>query len=209
MRLEENKIELLSKKIDDLENQNRVMKKSLLAFAIIGCLFLTIGITQKNQIIEAQGFVLKDAKGQIQAELSSSQYGTSFNIYNREGRSILVLREATTKGGSISLNNQEGISTVFLMSEGNDGSININPKADIFPSTSLTKRGLLVLNKDSQVALGIGETELGLRVVDAQGFQTVIGNIGLEKPLSGEIIKTSAASITLFSKDKKVIWKAP
>ena len=44
---------------------------------------------------------------------------------------------------------------------------------------------------------------------DSDGFKTVIGSIDLLNPRTGETSKTSAASVVLFDKDKKVLWKAP
>ena len=44
---------------------------------------------------------------------------------------------------------------------------------------------------------------------DREGFQTTIGTTDLVTPRTGETHKTSAASLVLFDKDKKVLWKAP
>ncbi len=40
-------------------------------------------------------------------------------------------------------------------------------------------------------------------------FQTIIGNIDLVTPHTGETSRTSAASVVLFDKDTDVLWKAP
>lgn len=46
-------------------------------------------------------------------------------------------------------------------------------------------------------------------LTDAQGFSTNIGVTDLLTPTTGETHKTSAASVILFGKDKKVLWSAP
>jgi hypothetical protein len=46
-------------------------------------------------------------------------------------------------------------------------------------------------------------------VSDERGFQAILGQTYLKTPHSGETHMTSAASLVLFDKDKKVIWKAP
>ena len=48
-----------------------------------------------------------------------------------------------------------------------------------------------------------------LSLTDENGFKSVIGRIGLETARTGEESRTSAASVTLFGKDAKVIWRAP
>jgi len=46
-------------------------------------------------------------------------------------------------------------------------------------------------------------------VTDAQGFKAVLGVTDLETITTGEKHTTSAAAVTLFGKDGKVIWRAP
>jgi hypothetical protein len=48
-----------------------------------------------------------------------------------------------------------------------------------------------------------------INLFDKDGFQAAIGTIDLETPRTGETHRTSAASVMLLSKDKKVLWKAP
>ena len=44
---------------------------------------------------------------------------------------------------------------------------------------------------------------------DASGFATEIGVTDLVTPATGETHETSAASVVLLGKDKKVLWSAP
>ena len=51
--------------------------------------------------------------------------------------------------------------------------------------------------------------EYAFSVTDTQGFKAVVGVTGLETIATGESHETSAAAVTLFGKDGKVIWRAP
>jgi hypothetical protein len=59
---------------------------------------------------------------------------------------------------------------------------------------------------------GKGQTWLAqdtFSVTDAQGFKAVVGVTETETIKTGESHTTSAAAVTLFGKDGKVIWRAP
>ena len=66
----------------------------------------------------------------------------------------------------------------------------------------LGPKGSLILRTDN---------DLGSAVIltDKEGSATTIGTEDLTSPRTGETHKTSAASVVLFDKDKKVLWKAP
>jgi hypothetical protein len=57
--------------------------------------------------------------------------------------------------------------------------------------------------------LRAGLSEGSLFLEDAQHFQAVVGVTELETIRTGEGYTTSAAAVTLFGKDGKVIWRAP
>ena len=52
-------------------------------------------------------------------------------------------------------------------------------------------------------------TPYNLNLQDQTGFSAILGITNLATPRTGEINRTSAASLALFDKDKNVIWKAP
>jgi hypothetical protein len=62
---------------------------------------------------------------------------------------------------------------------------------------------------EPRTLLGVSDDKAYLEMSDKQGFKTAIGSTDLITPLTGETHKTSAASIVLFGKDKKVLWSAP
>ena len=57
--------------------------------------------------------------------------------------------------------------------------------------------------------LAIDLNQTGLAIFDDSGFETRIGSTDLITAATGETHTTSAASVILFNKDKKVLWKAP
>jgi len=48
-----------------------------------------------------------------------------------------------------------------------------------------------------------------LSLIDKQGFEAALGVWGTLTPRTGETHQTSAASLILFDRDKKVLWSAP
>ena len=71
------------------------------------------------------------------------------------------------------------------------------------------QRGALLGFSDSNGKTRALLGEDGLEISDEEGFQTIIGTTDLVTPRTGETHKTSAASVVLSDKDKKVLWKAP
>ena len=61
---------------------------------------------------------------------------------------------------------------------------------------------------DIQAHIGVTPDGTSLELSDKDGFATSIGN-GIQPAKNGQVKKTSAASVTLFNKDRKVLWTAP
>ena len=60
-----------------------------------------------------------------------------------------------------------------------------------------------------RITLSLLANAPNLMLSDDEGFRTEIGRTDLMTPLTGETHKTSAASLIMFGKDDKVIWRAP
>ena len=60
----------------------------------------------------------------------------------------------------------------------------------------------------SQVHVGATPDGTSLEISDQDGFSTSIGN-GVQPSKGGQIKKTTAASISLFNKDRKLLWSTP
>jgi len=66
-------------------------------------------------------------------------------------------------------------------------------------------------NSDRKTALDLiaDSDEARLGVSDDQGFETQVGTAHLQTPQTGLTSRTSAASLMLFGKDRRVLWRAP
>ena len=58
-------------------------------------------------------------------------------------------------------------------------------------------------------AISISADEPRLRMIDSQGFRAILGETEIVTPETGQSAHTSAASLILFDKDGRGIWKAP
>ena len=86
---------------------------------------------------------------------------------------------------------------------------------DKVPTTrvSLDNRGINLFDKSGEIRtilkLDIADDEPQFEISDSHGFSTIIGNVGLVIPATGEKQQTSAASIRMFNEKGNVIWAVP
>lgn len=67
---------------------------------------------------------------------------------------------------------------------------------------------LIGARPDVQLRLSVAPDGTTLELTDKDGFSTSIGT-GVQAAKNGKVKKTSAASIALFGKDRKVLWSTP
>jgi hypothetical protein len=67
-----------------------------------------------------------------------------------------------------------------------------------------------ILDADGQGDVGItfGRDGPSLKLEDGSEFSALVGTLQIENP-NRQLQRTSAASVVLFDKNKKIIWKAP
>lgn len=204
-------------RIQRLEEQNRRLKRGAMACLVAIASIGLMGQAQHKTIrkpapapapaptpapgppampknIEAESFVLKDANGRVRAELSMSGTGPSFKFLDQSGSALvtLSLNDAAPGGPFLLLSDPQhhaGLSMSVLDGAGSQ--------------LSLTGD-----RADKQVHIGVTPDGTALALSDQDGFTTNIGN-GVQPVKGGQMKKTSAASITLFNKDRKVLWTAP
>lgn len=202
-------------RIERLERQNRTLKRGALACLGIASLFVvTLGVMgqaprkkpspkaaaaapaelvlPKN--IEAESFILKDPNGHVRAELSMDGEGPSLKLRDQNGAALVTLSllDSATSGPLLLLSEPQhhaSLSMSALSGQGSQLSL-IGDRADIQARMAVTPDG----------------TTLDLS--DTDGFATSIGN-GIKAAKSGQVKKTTAASIALFNKDRKVLWSQP
>jgi hypothetical protein len=148
-----------------------------------------MGQAKSDRTLEAQRFVLKDASGNVGAELAKGKLGPELTLNDVSGHPSVTL-----VGGD----------APFLTLTLGKGEKQINlSTASGEPAFTLTDLGAGA----ATLSLGLGGPNLELW--DRQGYSAILGRAGLATSKPGEIRQTSAASLVLFDKDKNVIWKAP
>ena len=221
-------------RLERLEKQNRRFKQmGALALILISSVLLMGQAAPKN-IVEADEFILRDANGNTRANLDVAGNVPKLRLYdaNQEVRAMLdanpgpsgpglTLFDAngkpraslfvTAKGPGISLANANGKSGANLILEESRG-----PGLDLYDTNGKPRVSVYVNQDGPAIRLlhASGKTrtlldETNLELSNDEGFRTTIGSAQLVTPRTGETHKTSAASVVLFDKDKKVLWQAP
>jgi hypothetical protein len=119
---------------------------------------------------------------------------------------------------SLVLNDESGQPQISLRTDALGSRLELydSPKPEAEPQLSLWASKIigphLWLNDGEgkeRVSLRVSEGEPSIAVSDAEGFETKIGTTNLATPQTGETHRTSAASLVLFDKDNKILWRAP
>jgi DNA helicase HerA-like ATPase len=138
-----------------------------------------MGRSRPSKTIEAERFIVKDSSGKTRGEFGSDAGGATLTVGS------LVEGERGTPGEKYLVTLHGGdYAWINLRSADTREYINgrLNAKAN---------GGAL------------------LSLADGEDYETEIGNTALLSPLTGEKHSTSAASVVLLAKDKKVLWSAP
>jgi hypothetical protein len=143
--------------------------------------------------VEAQSFVLKDANGHVRAELALAGDTPSLKFKDQNGSALVT----------IALNSDSPAGPLVLLSDPqHHGSVALSVLQSAGPQFSLTGE-----RPDIQLRMGVAPDGTSLEISDKDGFATSIGNGVVVK--NGQAKKTSAASIALFGKERKLIWSQP
>jgi hypothetical protein len=202
--------DLIVSRIERLEEQNRRLKRGalvcLVAIASIGLM----GQTQRKsrrapaptpaaaaavpKNIQAESFILKDSSGRVRAQLSMGGTGPSFRLLDQSGSALVTL----------SLNDATPAGPFLLLSDpSHRAGLSMSVLEGVGSQLSLTGE-----RANAQARIGVTRDGTTLELFDQDGFSTNMGN-GVQPSKGGQTKKTSAASITLFNKDRKVLWSAP
>ncbi len=144
--------------------------------------------------IEAESFILKDANGKVRAELSMGGTGPSLKFRDQAGMALvtLSLNDSAPGGPFLLLSDPQhhaGLSMSVLEGAGSQLSLT-GERADVQAHIAVTPEG----------------TSLALS--DQEGFTANLGS-GMQPSKNGQVKKSTAASITLLNKDRKLLWSAP
>jgi hypothetical protein len=201
----------LLSRVERLEKENRRLKQGalavLLAVASVGLMAQTRqtppSTAQRRRpaapapagptAVEAQGFILKDQNGHVRAELGLTGSSPSLKFKDENGSALVTL----------ALNSDAPGGPMLLLSDPqHHASIALSVLEHAGPQLSLTGE-----RPDIQLHMGVAPDGTTLELSDKDGFTTSIGNGVVAK--NGQAKNTSAASIVLYGKQRKVLWSVP
>jgi hypothetical protein len=198
-------------RIERLEKQNHRLKLGALTVLIAFISVSLLGQTKQTKKpapkspaapgapvtpdqIEAHSFVLKDSNGKVRAELSMTGTGPGLKLRDEAGTALVTL----------SLNDGAPQGPLLLMSD---------PQHKAGVSISVlsgngSQLSLVGERPDIQARMAVAPAGTSFEMSDADGFTTSIGN-GLQASKGKQPKQTTAASISLYGKDRKLLWSTP
>jgi hypothetical protein len=177
-------------RLNKLEERHRRLQRGLIAALIAVSTVILMGQAAPSPgTVEAQKFVLKDASGKVRGWMGIIGNGSELALGNVNAQPMISL-EVSTDSGDLH----------FYGSRRSGMNLGVNSGE---PSIS-------IVDSEGQGGAGItfGKNGPSLKLEDGNGFSTVVGTSQIEDP-DRPAQQTSAASVVLFGKDKKVIWRAP
>jgi hypothetical protein len=178
-------------RLGKLEKQNRRLQRGIIAaLAAVTAVILMGQAAPSPHTVDAQRFVLKDVNGNVRGWMGIVGKGSELVLGNDSAQPMISLRVSTDSGD-----------LHFYGSRRSGMNLGVNSGS---PSIS-------ILNADGQGGAGLtfGKNGPSLSLEDGNGFSTVVGTSEIENASDGQRRYTSAASIVLFDKGKRVLWKAP
>jgi len=207
-----------------LESQNRRFKRVGLLFLLVaGSSFLLAQAPRKPpsaaqpprtreasyDTLVVHRLELRDKAGKLRGLWSAEGEPSALWLYDTAGKTRAALA-LTAAGPGLGLSDAAGKSRAALAVTA------AGPGLGLLDTAGFPRVGLAV-TADGPVlsfltAAGKRRAVLregSLRLEDAQQFRAVVGVTETETTKTGESRTTSAAAVTLFGKDGKVIWRAP
>jgi hypothetical protein len=175
-----------------LERENRRMKQIGILFAVCASVLIVSGQSKTSKIVEATEFRLVDTAGRVRGSFSTENSITSLMLTDLSEK-VKVYLGVGVAGSTLTLGSVDGDTQIKLVSAPSD-------IAGLYMQGSAGKIEAKV-DKD-----GGGPS---LSIEDKDGYSSVLGKSNLILTKTGKKEETPAASLTLFSNEKKVIWSAP
>ncbi len=199
-----------------LEADNRRLKRLCLV-ALVGLLVILVsGQARNTRKVEAEEFLLEEAAGTVKGELSLFLGDPCLQLYVAAQKSGVMLCAGDIQGTFLRLADRSDRSTIKLGVKFPGPQLEINDKEGgsvSLGATSLFGGPHMMFVSSSErvglVDLGVDSSGASMTLADAKGYKAVLGNVALESPATGKTSETSAASLVLFDKNKKVLWSAP
>ena len=201
-------------RLEKLERQNRRLRQIVVTIVLVLGALAVMGQTRDApDVVSAHKFILVDPENNTRAELALLGSGPTLRFFARTG-GVQALVSANYY--TIFANSGSGINRVSLSRSGlwfaneagtptillGGANKSVLLKRELGTSESSAEPGLLLRGT-------AGSDPPNIEVVDADGFETVVGGSELVTPSTGEKRTRSAASIVMFGKDNKMLWSAP
>ena len=196
-------------RIERLERQNRLFRRGILTglIALVSVVLMaqtkhptktkpatTPAVPVIPEKIEAQSFILKDSAGKVRAEISMAGTGPALKLRDESGIPLVT----------ISLNDGAPQGPMMLLSDPqHHASVSVSVLQGMGSQLSLVGE-----RPDIQARMAVTPDGTSLEMSDAEGFTTSIGN-GMQTGKGKQPKKTTAASVTLYGKDRKLLWSTP
>jgi hypothetical protein len=213
--METNSVEMqqVIERLTRVEKQNRWLARGGLALALSCASLLLMAQKPDAQTIEAQGFVLKDAAGQVRAELHMANSGPELRLYDSQGRgktNTLARIGADENGPSLDLFTKEGgLAGLSIYKDGPSLTLVKVRGGTLFAEVDEDGSSLVLSGLGGSTNAAVDKHGPNLSLKDPEGFKTSIGSQELVTPTTGEKHQTSAASIHLLDPKGKILWSAP
>lgn len=181
----------IKKRLSALEAQNSRLRWSGLSLLLVFLAIVLMGQAAPSpKVIEAQRFVLTDAKGNVRAWWGLFGKGSEFILGD------------TNKEPKMTLKVTDEASDLHFYGGENSG---MNLGVDLgHPAISMAGT-----HGDGRAEIAVSTSGPAITVQDANGFSTVLGSAQLKTTPGAEVKQSSAASIIIQDKSGKTIWKAP
>lgn len=230
-------ISIVRFRVDRLERENRLLKRTGLALLALAGAALLMGQARTSRTVTANGFSLVDAHGRTRAELSMVDGEPELMLYRRDRTPMASLGEnempgltlygsngestATLRGGAVpglKLYGEKNHEPLVSLTTDNDNSALAlyAGKGDLVASLEAVPAGSRLdlyggdkrKNDAALMAWPQGPTAL---LTDAAGYETVIGSTNMAKLPAVKHHKISAASILMVraGNKRRVLWQAP
>src|SRR4029077_8822292 len=173
----------LVERLDKLEKRNRRLQRGLIAvFTALSAIVLMGQAAPSPRVVEAQKFVIKDADGKVRGWLGIIGKGSELTLGNANAQPMISL-EVSNDSGDLHFYGSRRSGMNLGINSGN-------------PSVS-------ILDADGRGGAGITFAKNGpsLKLEDGNGFSAVVGTSPIQNTDRHDKY-TSAASVTLFDKDK-------
>jgi hypothetical protein len=201
----------LLRRIERLEKQNYRLRQAGFLACLLLCALMTMAQTSSKKVnyraIDASAITLRDEKGA--ARIKVLPKGIEF--YDAEGKFAGAIRENVTilnniKAAQYTVFDPNGRDRIRLAMNGERPSMQmLNEEGTV--RTAIGQEAIVLFGKTKDEYNSITSDLISIR--DASGSTANVGVTETVNKNSGIMTKTSAAKITLFGMDGKVIWQAP